>query len=262
LDFWLGRPFHGAVAPTPILLLVGLLAGTVFGLFGAGGSALATPALALAGVPGVLAVATPLPALLPASLAGARRYLRSGNLDRRVATLAVAGGVPATIAGALLSSLVDGQRLVLLSGGLLLVVGARVLLPDPVGHDARCEARRQRGGVVLAVAALVGLLTGLLANGGGFLLVPAFVLLLGLNATTASGTSMVAVGFLAVPTLLVHWQLGHIDWPVALVFGIGVLPGSLVGARLAERIPAHRARRAFGGLLVAFAVWFLARQLA
>jgi hypothetical protein len=248
------------VEPLPILI-VGLLAGTVFGLFGAGGSALATPALALVGVPGVIAVATPLPALLPASLAGARRYLRSGNLDRRVATLAVAGGLPGTILGGLASSLVSGALLIALSGGLLLVVGARILLPDPVGHGERCAARRERSGVVLGVAFVVGLLTGLLANGGGFLLVPAFVLLLGLSTGMASGTSMVAVGFLAVPTLLVHWQLGHIDWPIALVFGIGVLPGSLLGARAAEHVPADRARQAFGVLLVGFAIWFFIRQV-
>jgi hypothetical protein len=59
----------------------------------------------------------------------------------------------------------------------------------------------------------------------------------------------------------VHWQLGHIDWPVALVFGLGVLPGSLLGARAAQRIPADRARRAFGVLLVVFATLFLARQI-
>ncbi|MGH9275130.1 MAG: sulfite exporter TauE/SafE family protein [Acidimicrobiales bacterium] len=243
------------------ILLVGLAAGTVFGLFGAGGSAFATPMLALAGVPGIIAVASPLPALLPASLAGARRYLRSGNLDRRVATLAVLGGLPGTIAGAVASSLVRGSWLIALSGALLLVVGARVLLPDPSGHGDRCAARRERTSVVVGVAFGVGLLTGLLANGGGFLLVPAFVVLLGLSTGMASGTSMVAVGFLAIPTLLVHWQLGHIDWPIALVFGIGVLPGSLVGARAAERVPADRARQAFGILLVTFAIWFLARQI-
>lgn len=253
------RSLNG-VALLPVLL-AGLGAGTVFGLFGAGGSAFATPVLALLGMPGALAIATPLPAMLPTSLAGARRYLRSGNLDRRVARLAVVGGLPGTVLGALASSVVDGSRLVLLSGVLLLVVGARVLLPDPAGHADRCEARRDSTPLVLALAFGVGLLTGLLANGGGFLLVPAFVVLLGLSAGRASGTSMVAVGALALPTLLVHWQLGHIDWPVALVFGLGSLPGSLLGARAAEDIPTDIARRLFGALLVGFAIWFLFRQL-
>lgn len=246
--------------PLPILL-AGLAAGTVFGVFGAGGSAFATPVLALLGMPGAMAVATPLPAMLPTSIAGARRYLRSGNLDRRVAGLAILGGLPGTVLGALASSVVDGGGLVLLSGVLLLVVGARVLLPDPAGHADRCDARRDSTRLVLVLAFAVGLLTGLLANGGGFLLVPAFVILLGLSTGRASGTSMVAVGALTIPTLLVHWQLGHIDWPVALVFGLGSLPGSLLGARLAERIPADTARRTFGVLLVAFSIWFLIRQL-
>lgn len=253
-------PLDERVAPLPILL-AGLAAGTVFGLFGAGGSAFATPMLAMIGLPGAMAIATPLPALLPASLVGASRYLRSGNLDRRVARLAIAGGVPGTIGGAMVSSVVDGRWLVVLSGALLLVVGARVLLPDPAGHGDRCAERRQQSGLVITIAFAIGVLTGLLANGGGFLLVPAFMVVLGLSAAKASGTSMVAVGALAVPTLLVHWQLGHIDWPVALVFGLGVLPGSLMGAQGAQHLPAERSRRAFGVLLVAFAAWFLLRQL-
>lgn len=243
------------------LIMVGIGAGVAFGLFGAGGSALATPALALLGVPGAIAVAAPLPALLPASMAGARRYLRSGNLDRRIALLAVLGGLPGTVLGGLGSSLVDGSSLVVWSGAFLLLIGARVLLPDPAGHADRCAERRDRTGVVLLLAFAVGILTGLLANGGGFLLVPAFVLLLGLSAGTASGTSMVAVGALAVPTLLVHWSLGHIDWTVSLVFGLGVIPGSLLGARLAERVPPELARRAFGAFVVVFAAAFLATHL-
>lgn len=260
MDFCQDVPFTGLVALLPILL-AGLGAGTVFGLFGAGGSAFATPVLALLGVPGAVAVATPLPAMLPTSIAGARRYLRSGNLDRRVAGLAVVGGAPGTVLGALASGVLDGGWLVVLSGVLLLVVGARVLLPDPAGHADRCAARRDSTPLVLGLAFGVGLLTGLLANGGGFLLVPAFVVLLGLSTGRASGTSMVAVGALTIPTLVVHWQLGHIDWWVALVFGLGSLPGSVLGARVAQQIPADLARRTFGVLLVAFSAWFLVHQL-
>jgi uncharacterized membrane protein YfcA len=242
------------------IVIAGLGIGAVFGVFGAGGSAFATPVLALLGVPGAIAVASPLPALLPASIAGARRHLRAGNLDRRVAKLAVMGGLPGTMLGALASVAVGGNRLVMLSGATLLVVGVRVLLPDPAAHADRCATRRSSTSIVLAAAFGVGLLTGLLANGGGFLLVPVFVILLGLRAGEAAGTSMVAVGALTIPTIATHWALGHIDWPIALVFAVGVLPGSLVGARLALRVSPALARRAFGIVLVAFAVWFLARQ--
>ncbi len=239
---------------------VGLGIGVLFGVFGAGGSAFATPVLVLLGVSGSVAVASPLPAMLPAAIVGAHRYLRSGRLDTRVATLAVAGGMPGTVLGALASVAVGGSRLVLASGVMLLGVGVRVLLPDPGGGADRRAARRDSSGLVLGAGFAIGLLTGLLANGGGFLLVPTFIMLFGMTSGEAAGTSMVAVGALAVPTLATHWALGHIDWPVALAFAIGVLPGSLAGARVSQLLPARSARRAFGALLVGFALWFLAGQ--
>jgi uncharacterized protein len=105
----------------------------------------------------------------------------------------------------------------------------------------------------------VGLLSGLRANSGGVLLVPLGMVVLGLTAARAAGTSIVAAGALSLPTLLVHWSLGHIDWPVALVFGLGMLPGSLVGSRVGDRIPEALARQLFGVALVGFAAWFLVR---
>ena len=242
-------------------LLAGLGVGVVFGMFGAGGSAFATPVLALLGVPGLLAVASPLPAMLPASFAAARRYLRSGNLDHRVARLALIGGVPGTLIGALASSLVGGPGLLVLSGLMLLVVGVRFVLPDRAGAAHRAAERRNRTGIVIGASFGVGLLTGLLANGGGFLLVPVFVLILGLSSVEAAGTSIVVVGILTIPTLATHWALGHIDWTVAAGFALGLIPGAAVGARLAQRISAERLRVAFGIMLIVFSIFFLIRQL-
>jgi uncharacterized membrane protein YfcA len=240
-------------------VLAGLGVGAFFGVFGAGGSAFATPILALMGVPGVLAIASPLPAMLPASLTGARFHATRGTFNRRVALLAIAGGVPGTAVGALISSALDGRRLLLLSGLMLLVVGVRVVWPSRTRAEATPATRHP--GVLVAATFGVGLLTGLLANGGGFLLVPLFIVGFGLATGEAAGTSMLVVGVLTVPTLVTHWALGHIDWGVALAFGLGVVPGSLVGAHLSGRLPEHVARVAFGATLVVFALGFLARQL-
>lgn len=241
------------------ILIVGLAAGGLYGMFGAGGAAFATPVLALVGVSPVFAIAAPLPAMLPTSLAGARSHLRAGSLDRRVAGLAVAGGVPGTLLGGLGSGLISGHWLLVLSGMMLLVVGARVLMPDGAGHAESCAGRRDRSALIVAMAFGVGILTGLLANGGGFLLVPVFIIVLGLSTSAAAGTSLVVAGVLSIPTLLVHWSLGHIDWRIALLFGLGSLPGTLLGLELGKRVPAESTRRAFGVLLVVFAVAFLAR---
>lgn len=243
-------------------VIAGLGVGVVFGMFGAGGSAFATPVLALFGVPPLMAVASPLPAMLPAAFTGARRYLRADNLDRRVAKLAIIGGVPGALIGALASALVGGNRLLVLSGLMLLAIGIRLLMRDASGAAARCSARRNNTGLVIGSSLGVGLLTGLLANGGGFLLVPLFVLVLGLTAVEAAGTSMVVVGILTIPTLITHWALGHIDWTVASGFAAGLIPAAAIGSRMAQHIPPARSRLAFGTMLVAFATWFLVHQLS
>ena len=233
MDFWLlVRCDRGM--PDPLILLAGAVAGAVFGLFGAGGAAFATPMLALAGVPGAIAVATPLPALLPASVLSARRQVRAGNLDTRLAGLVVAGGVPGAVLGALASGWLSGHALLVARGVLLLIVGARVLFPDAADHAVRAAAWRERAAFVVVPAFAIGVLSGLLANSGGVFLVPMFILLLGLTAARAAGTSIVAAGALTIPTLAVHMSLGHVDWTIALVFGLGLLPGSLAGS-LVER---------------------------
>lgn len=242
-------------------VIAGLGVGVVFGIFGAGGSAFATPVLAVLGVSGLAAVASPLPAMVPAAFVGGRRYLQAGQLDRRIAALAIVGGVPGTLVGALASRFVGGDRLLVLSGILLFGIGARMVLPDRTGSSRRSQRRRGSAPTVIAASCGVGLLTGLLANGGGFLLVPLFILVLGLAGLEAAGTSMVVVGVLTVPTLVTHWALGHIDWTVAGAFAVGLVPASTLGAKLAQRIPAQRSRFAFGSMLVAFSIWFTVRQV-
>jgi hypothetical protein len=87
------------------------------------------------------------------------------------------------------------------------------------------------------------------------------VLILGLIAVEAAGTSSVVVGILTIPTLATHWALGHIDWTVAAGFAAGLIPGAAVGARIAQRISAERLRASFGIMLIVFSIFFLVRQL-
>jgi uncharacterized membrane protein YfcA len=239
----------------------GVVVGSLFGLFGVGGSSFATPLLSLVGLSGFAAIASPLPATIPAALVGAREYARFGEVDGDVARWSLVGGVPATIAGALLSQLVGGPALLVASGIVLGVIGVRVLRPISAAHLAAGAERRARPLLVVAVAAGVGLFTGLLANGGGFLLVPAFLLIFGLSMRKASGTSLVVIAALTIPTLVTHWALGHIDWAAAAVFALGSVPASFIVSRTSQRIRSERLQRAFGVLLVAFSVWFVAYRL-
>lgn len=243
----------------PEMTTTGLVIGVLFGLFGVGGSSFATPVLGLLGVPGLVAVASPLPAAIAAAIVGARTYVRRRQVEWAVARWSIYGGVPGTIVGALGSKIVGGQALLVASGVVLGVVGARILLP--VSEERVLGIARRRAGVVVPAAAGIGLFTGLLANGGGFLLVPLFVIVLGLTMPESAGTSLVVIAALSVPTLVTHWALGNIDWAVAFPFAAGAVPGALGGAALAPHIPAEAMKRGFGLLLIGFAIFFVARQI-
>ncbi|HEX2052895.1 MAG TPA: sulfite exporter TauE/SafE family protein [Actinomycetota bacterium] len=243
------------------MAVAGAAVGVLFGLFGVGGSALATPVLSLLGVPPLLAIASPLPATLGSAFSGLAGYARRKKVDWRVARLSIAGGLPAAIVGSLLSDVVGGRRLLIASGVVLAVVGIRVLRPLDDAAVARAEKRRKSGWLVVFAVAGVGFLTGLLANGGGFLLVPLFLLVLGLSMPESTGTSLAVIAALAVPTLITHTSLGHVAWPVAAAFAMGSIPASFVGAELAHRIDPSRLKKAFGWMLILFAVYFLLRQM-
>jgi uncharacterized membrane protein YfcA len=165
------------------------------------------------------------------------------------------------VAGAVLSRWVGGPVLLVLSGVVLSVVGLRVLRPGaPVPREVAARRREARW-YVIGAAAVIGFAAGLLANGGGFLLVPLFLLALGLDMHAATGTSLLVAAVLTVPTLAAHALIGDIDWSIAVSFAVGLVPGAFVATRAAPHVPTARLRTAFGALLVGFAVWYVGRQV-
>jgi uncharacterized membrane protein YfcA len=241
----------------PFIVLAGAGVGVCTGLFGVGGSSVATPVLALLGAPGLIAVASPLPATIPSAAVGAIPYVRSREARTHAAAWSVLGGVPGTVAGALLSRLAGGSVLLLVSGLVLVVVGLRVILPvDEKALEKGAERRRHRA-LLVATMVLVGVFTGLLANGGGFLIVPLYLLIFGLRMREAVGTSLLVIVVLAIPTLVTHWALGHINWALAGEFALGQVPGSAAGGQFAHHVQGPVIRRAFGLFLVAFGLFFV-----
>jgi uncharacterized membrane protein YfcA len=245
------------MAPWPEITLVGVGVGLLMGIFGVGGSSVATPVLSLLGVPAFAAVASPLPAAVPSAVAAAVPYLRQHEARRKAAAWTLLGAVPAAVLGGFLAEAVGGGPLLIASGLMLILVGVRVTRPIDDGVRATGSRRRQNRPLLVAAAAGVGLLTGALANGGAFLLMPLYLLFFGLRMRQAVGTSLLVVAVLSIPTLLTHWSLGHIDWGVSAALVAGQLPGSVLGSHLARRITGVGvARRAFGRFLVVFGVAF------
>ncbi len=113
--------------------------------------------------------------------------------------------------------------------------------------------RDGRGIRVLAAGSVVGFLTGLFGVGGGFVIVPALALALGLALPTAIGTSLVVIAGNAAIALTFR-GLGSVDWGIAVPFTITMLVGSTIGAMVAHRLPPMRSLQAFATLLVAVAI--------
>ena len=91
---------------------------------------------------------------------------------------------------------------------------------------------------------------------------PLFLVVLGLDLDEAAGTSLIVAAALTVPTIVTHLAIGDVDLGIATVFGLGLVPGAIAGSRAAQRMPVARLRVVFGAFLVAFATWFLLRQLS
>ena len=105
--------------------------------------------------------------------------------------------------------------------------------------------------IVAAIGLVAGVLSGLFGIGGGIVIVPALILLVGFTITKAAGTSLAAL-LLPVGALgaLQYWQAGLIDLRAAIVLAVGILLGAYLGARLGISLPASTVQRAFGVLLV------------
>ena len=237
------------------IALIGAAVGFLGGLFGKGGSAVATPLLAAVGVPPIVAVASPLPATIPATFVAYRRYRELGLADPEVIRWSVAVGVPATVVGALATRWIDGAVLVVVTEVVVALLGARILLrphPDEVVREVARPRLR-----LVAVAITVGLLGGLLANAGGFLLVPLYLAVLRMPIKPALAASLAVASMLAIPGTVVHAALGHIDWTVTAVFAAASIPLSSLGARTALRMRPEPLERIYGGGLLALGLGLL-----
>ena len=231
------------------ILAIGALVGFLGGLFGKGGSAIATPLMVAIGIPPIIALASPLPSTIPATMVAAAAYGRGTTHRLAVVRWSVIVGVPATAVGAYATRWIGGSALVVATEIVVALLGLRFLVAPSDPREIAFIPRAFRSRLVV-VALAVGLISGLLANGGGFLLAPLYVLALRLPIKAAFASSLVVAAALAVPGTLVHAALGHIDWTIVVIFGAAAIPLSFVGARVALRTNSVRLERVYGGALL------------
>ncbi len=233
---------------------LGLLIGFVLGLLGGGGSILTVPALVyVVGQSPQAAVTASLIIVGANSAIGALVHRAQGTLNWRVALVFGGAGMVAAYLAAGLSKLFAPTTLMILFALLMLVVGLFMIL-----RKAPESGREGRGLLATLVGGLiVGALTGLLGVGGGFLIVPALVMLVGLPMRQAVGTSLVVIAMNSLAGFLGHLNAPSIDLLVVGVFASAGIVGTFAGARLAHRLKPELLRRSFALFIIGLACLLL-----
>ena len=270
-----------------VIVALGALTGILSGMFGVGGGFLTTPLMIFYGIPPTVAAASAASQVTGASVSGVLAHSRRGGVDYQMGGVLVAGGFIGTLIGAGLFSLL--QRLgqidvvinllyVLLLGGIGSIMAreswqtlraqksgvplpARKRRHHPMVASLPLRWRFYRSGLYISPLAplllgvFTGILTMLMGIGGGFVLVPAMLYILGMSANVVVGTSLFQILFVTMATTMMHALTTRaVDIVLAALLLVGSVSGAQVGAQLAQRIPAEKLRFVLAAIVLLVAL--------
>ncbi|HZD25990.1 MAG TPA: sulfite exporter TauE/SafE family protein [Alphaproteobacteria bacterium] len=266
-----------------IFLGMGVGVGFLSGVFGVGGGFLMTPLLIFAGIPPAVAVATQANQNIASSMSGVLAHWRRGNVDLKMGIVLLIGGFIGSSLGVFVFGLLRrlGQVDLMISasyvlflgtiGGLMLIEGVGAMLRRGRSgvrrrklhqhtwlHGLPFKMRFRRSKLYisallpLGIGVLVGILAALMGVGGGFVMIPAMIYLLGMPTSIVVGTSLFQIIFVvANVTFLQAWHNQTVDIVLALVLLSGSVVGAQLGSRFGARLQAEQLRALLGLLVVA-----------
>jgi uncharacterized membrane protein YfcA len=278
-------PIAGQSVNGLLIVVLGFLVGVLSGMFGVGGGFLTTPLLIFYGIPPTVAVASASTQITGASVSGVMVHMRRGGVDMKMGGVMIVGGLMGSIVGAALFRMLQSSGqidvaigllyvLILFSiGGLMLkeslatlgIVGSREATA-PQRHNrwiASLPLRWRFYGsglyvspvAPLALGFLAGILTVFLGIGGGFILVPAMISLLGMPARIVVGTSLVMVLAVSAATTMVHSLTTRaVDIVLAALLLVGGVIGAQYGALLTTRLKPDYLRLALAVIILLVAL--------
>ncbi len=280
-------PIAGLSVNMLVIVLLGGGVGLLSGMFGVGGGFLTTPLLIFYGIPPTVAVASSATQITGASVSGVLAQMRRNGVDFQMGGVMVAGGIVGSALGAVLFRLLErlGQIDTVISltyvvmlgsiGGLMARESSLTILAQRRGEPPRLRQRRHnpliamlpmrwrfyRSGLYISplapflLGALTGMLTVILGVGGGFIMVPAMIYLLGMAAQVVVGTSLFQILFVTAATTMIHATTTKaVDIVLALLLLVGSAIGAQVGSRFAMKLKPEYLRLMLALLVLAVAV--------
>jgi uncharacterized protein len=270
-----------------VIVLLGALTGLLSGIFGVGGGFLTTPLLIFYGVPPTVAAASAASQVTGASVSGVFAHRKRGGVDVQMGAVLIVGGIVGTGIGAVLFRLLQsfGQidtviniLYVLLLGSIGIIMARESLLAlqaQRSGETIKPRKRRHhplvaslplrwrfyRSGLYISPLAplLLGMATGILTMlmgiGGGFVLVPAMLYILGMSASVVVGTSLFQILFVTMATTMMHaLTTKAVDIVLAGLLLIGSVTGAQIGAHYAQRVRPEYLRLALAAVVLLIAL--------
>lgn len=243
------------MATLGLSLVLGLGIGGSLGLLGGGGSILTVPALVyLVGQPPQVAVTTSLAIVGINSLLGTFFHHLQGTVNWRIALIFGGSGMIVSYLAATFSKQISPTVLMVVFAVLMLLIGIVLVRQKTPRQPQTTEGFQWK---VLLAGMSVGLLTGVLGVGGGFLIVPALVILLGIPMQQAVGTSLVIIAMNSFAGFVGHLSGITLDLPLMTVFIVSGLVGTFAGARLCKYLDAQLLRRVFAVFVIGLAIFLL-----
>ena len=234
-------------------MIVGLAAGLLGGLFGVGGGLIMVPGLvSFAGMDRRLAHGTSLAATLPIAFASLITYVSHGNVDWPVAFFLAIGAIAGAIVGTTLLHVIPKTLLIIIF--VITVLATALQLAVGTDSTGRADLTVTMALLLVAVGLLTGTLAGLLGIGGGVIMVPAMVVLVGLVPVVAKGTSVAVIVPTAIMGTIRNRTKANADLRVAAVVGGFGAVTAVVGGTISDRLSDEVSNIMFAALLVFVAV--------
>jgi uncharacterized protein len=285
MDIYL--PIAGMSVNAVVIILLGGAVGMLSGMFGVGGGFLTTPLLIFYGIPPTVAAASASTQVTGASVSGVLAHLRRDGVDFRMGSVLVAGGLVGTLFGAAMFELLEqwGQIDTVINilyvlmlggiGGLMARESLQAVLATRRGEKVPPRKRRHhplvaslpgrwrfyKSGLYISPLAplilgfVTGILTMLLGVGGGFIMVPAMLYLLGMSANVVVGTSLFQILFVTMSSTFVHsLTTKAVDIVLTVFLLIGSVTGAQIGARFAQKMRPEYLRLFLAGIVLLVAM--------